>query len=135
MAQVSLPYTLTAGTPENVNNLVANLNALVAGVNTVDTAQIANNAVTRAKLATDIYPVFAVSAGDSYGGATETTVTFPSGRFSHTPVLAFSNGDGYKRIRVTAASATQFKWQCEDNLMNVTLNWIAIQMTSSASAG
>lgn len=51
MAQVSLPYTLTAGTPENVNNLVANLNALVAGVNTIDTAQIASSAVTTAKIA------------------------------------------------------------------------------------
>lgn len=50
MAQVSLPYTLTAGTPENVNNLVANLNALVAGVNTIDTAQLASGAVTPAKL-------------------------------------------------------------------------------------
>ena len=51
MAQVTLPYTLTAGTPENVNNLVANLNALVAGVNTIDTAQIASSAVTTAKIA------------------------------------------------------------------------------------
>lgn len=51
MAQVTLPYTLTAGTPENVNNLVANLNALVAGINTVDTAQIASSAVTTAKIA------------------------------------------------------------------------------------
>ena len=51
MAQVTLPYTLTAGTPENVNNLVSNLNALVTGVNTIDTAQIATGAVTSAKLA------------------------------------------------------------------------------------
>ena len=51
MATVSLPYTLQAGQPENVNQLVANLNALVAGVNTVDTAQIASGAVTTAKIA------------------------------------------------------------------------------------
>lgn len=51
MAQVTLPYTLTAGTPENVNNLVSNLNALVTGVNTIDTAQIAALAVTSACLA------------------------------------------------------------------------------------
>ena len=51
MAQVTLPYTLTAGTPENVNNLVSNLNALVTGVNTIDTAQIAASSVTSAKLA------------------------------------------------------------------------------------
>ena len=51
MAQVTLPYTLTAGTPENVNNLVSNLNALVTGVNTIDTAQIAASSVTSAKIA------------------------------------------------------------------------------------
>lgn len=51
MAQVTLPYTLTAGTPENVNNLMSNLTALRDGVNTIDTAQIANGAVTAAKLA------------------------------------------------------------------------------------
>jgi hypothetical protein len=43
MATVTLPYTLTAGTPENVNNLVSNLNALVTGVNTIDTTQIASS--------------------------------------------------------------------------------------------
>lgn len=51
MAQVTLPYNLTPGTPENVNNLMSNLNALKDGVNTIDTAQIANGAVTAAKLA------------------------------------------------------------------------------------
>ena len=51
MATVTLPYTLTAGTPENVNNLVSNLNALVTGVNTIDTAQIAASAVTTAEVA------------------------------------------------------------------------------------
>lgn len=50
MAQVTLPHTLTPGTPENVNNLVANLNALRDGVNTIDTAQIASGAVTAAKI-------------------------------------------------------------------------------------
>lgn len=55
MAQVSLPYTLQAGQPENVNQLVANLNALVAGVNTVDTAQISAGSVTQAKLADGVY--------------------------------------------------------------------------------
>ena len=50
MAQVTLPYTLTAGTPENVNNLVSNLNALVTGVNTIDTAQIAAGAVTTTQI-------------------------------------------------------------------------------------
>jgi microcystin-dependent protein len=56
MATVTLPYTLTAGTPENVNNLMANLNALVAGANTVDTAQIAARAVTAAKIEATVVP-------------------------------------------------------------------------------
>jgi microcystin-dependent protein len=55
MATVSLPYTLQAGQPENVNQLVANLDALVAGVNTVDTAQLASGSVTQAKLASGVY--------------------------------------------------------------------------------
>jgi hypothetical protein len=53
MAQVSLPYTLTAGQPENVNQLQADLDALVAGVNTVNTAQIADGNVTTVKIADD----------------------------------------------------------------------------------
>lgn len=54
MASVSLPYNLTAGSPENVANLMSNLNALKDGVNTIDTAQIASGAVTTAKLASAV---------------------------------------------------------------------------------
>ena len=70
MAQVSLPYTLTAGTPENVNNLVANLNALVAGVNTVDTAQLAAGSVTAAKIAAGAvaFDVQTASSGNTKDG-------------------------------------------------------------------
>lgn len=45
MAQASLPFTLTAGSPENVNQLSANLNALLAGVNAVDTSQLDSSSV------------------------------------------------------------------------------------------
>lgn len=69
MAQVTLPYTLTAGTPENVNNLMSNLTALRDGVNTIDTAQIANGAVTDAKLATAL----ADNLGITNGGNTRRT--------------------------------------------------------------
>lgn len=51
MATVALPYTLTPGQPENVTQLTANLDALVAGVNSVATAQINDAAVTTAKIA------------------------------------------------------------------------------------
>ena len=68
MAQVSLPYTLQAGQPENVNQLVANLNALVAGVNTVDTAQLASGSVSQAKLAAGVYvPIGGIV---QFGGST-----------------------------------------------------------------
>ncbi len=40
MAQVSLPFTLTAGQPENVNQLNSNLAALVTGVNAIDDANL-----------------------------------------------------------------------------------------------
>lgn len=66
MAQVTLPYSLTAGSPENVNNLMSNLTALRDGVNTIDTAQIASNAVTADKLSTAV----ANAAGINQTGVT-----------------------------------------------------------------
>lgn len=51
MAQVSLPYNLQAGQPENVNQLMDNLDELVLGINNVNTAQIADANVTTAKIA------------------------------------------------------------------------------------
>lgn len=51
MAQVSLPYTLTAGQPENVNQLQADLDALVLGVNNVNASQIDDGAVGTSELA------------------------------------------------------------------------------------
>lgn len=72
MAIVSLPYTLTAGTPENVNNLNSNLTAIVAGVNQVDTAQLSAGSVTYAKLASDITDLIApVGAMLDYGGSSD----------------------------------------------------------------
>ena len=54
MAQVTLPVTLTAGQPENVADLNSNLNALVNGVNTIDTAQLSTSRpVTMGTLAND----------------------------------------------------------------------------------
>lgn len=46
MAQVTLPYNLTAGSPENVNNLMSNLNALKDGINTIDSTQLAAGATS-----------------------------------------------------------------------------------------
>lgn len=72
MAIVSLPYTLTAGQPENVNNLNANLNALVTGVNAIDAANITDGSVGVAELATAVTDLFApIGALLDYGGSTD----------------------------------------------------------------
>jgi microcystin-dependent protein len=77
MAQVTLPYTLTAGTPENVNNLNSNLNALTTGVNTIDTAQLTASAtkpVTYATLGLDTLDVLTpIGSLVDYAGAGDPT--------------------------------------------------------------
>ena len=73
MATVSLPYTLTAGDPENVNQLRDNLNALVTGVNSIDAAQISSGAITTAKIA-DAAVTSAKLAPAPYGELATTTL-------------------------------------------------------------
>jgi microcystin-dependent protein len=77
MAQVTLPYTLTAGTAENVNNLNSNLNALATGVNTIDTAQLTASAtkpVTYATLGLDTLDVLTpIGSLVDYAGAGDPT--------------------------------------------------------------
>ena len=75
MAQVTLPYTLTAGTAENVNNLNSNLNALVTGVNTIDTAQMSTSKpVTVSTLANDTLDVLTpIGSLVDYAGAGDPT--------------------------------------------------------------
>ena len=141
MAQVTLPYTLTAGTPENVNNLVSNLNALVTGVNTIDTAQIAAGAVTSAKLASGAVTgakvgaqlSYAMASGSQYSGAGSTTITFPSGRFSVAPNLLAKNYENTS-LSITAITASDFTYQNVGGA-NASIVWIAVQMTSSAASG
>ena len=77
MAQVTLPYTLTAGTAENVNNLNSNLNALVTSVNTIDVAQLTASAtkpVTYATLGLDTLDVLTpIGSLVDYAGAGDPT--------------------------------------------------------------
>jgi microcystin-dependent protein len=54
MATVTFPYTLTAGQPENVNNLNSNLGALLTGVNNVESAQIVDGTIVAGDLASSV---------------------------------------------------------------------------------
>lgn len=54
MATVTFPYTLTAGTPENVNNLNSNLGALLTGVNNVESAQIVDGTIVAGDIASSV---------------------------------------------------------------------------------
>lgn len=72
MALVSLPFTLTAGQPENVNNLNSNLTALVTGVNNIDAANITDGSIGVAELATAVTDLLApIGALLDYGGSTD----------------------------------------------------------------
>lgn len=72
MATVTLPYTLTAGTPENVNQLMANLTALTTGVNNIDSSNITDGSIGLADLATAVTDLLApVGSLLDYGGSTD----------------------------------------------------------------
>jgi len=77
---------------------------------------------------------YAVSAGALYGGASATTITFPSGRFTFSPILVPTNLDSTWTPLITAISASSFTY---NNSVggNASMYWIAIQMTSGAAAG
>jgi microcystin-dependent protein len=72
MAIVSLPFTLTAGQPENVNNLNSNLTALVTGVNNIDAANITDGSIGLAELSTAVTDLL-VPVGSllDYGGSSD----------------------------------------------------------------
>jgi microcystin-dependent protein len=72
MALVSLPFTLTAGQPENVNNLNANLTALVTGVNSIDAANITDGSIGVAELSSAVIDLLApIGALLDYGGSSD----------------------------------------------------------------
>ena len=76
---------------------------------------------------------YAVSAGAVYGGAVSTTVSYPSGRFSVTPVVILSN-DNVWVAQLTANSSSSFTY-INSVGGNTTMYWIAIQMLPGAAAG
>ena len=75
MAQVTFPYTLTAGDAENVNQLNSNLNALALSVNTVDTVQLSTSKpITVSTLASDTLDVLTpVGSLTDWAGAGDPT--------------------------------------------------------------
>ncbi len=76
---------------------------------------------------------FAMAAGFQYGGAGATAITFPSGRFSVTPLLIVKNQENVQ-LTVTASSSTGFTWQNAVGSNN-TMVYSAIQMTATSAAG
>lgn len=74
-----------------------------------------------------------MTVGQQYGGAASTTITFPTGRFSVTPILITSNYGSYQR-NVTALGPTSFTYQNTVGA-NDTIAWSAYQMTSTSAAG
>jgi microcystin-dependent protein len=76
---------------------------------------------------------FAMAAGALYGGSGATTVTFPTGRFSVTPLLLLNNFENVKP-NMSAISATSFTYS-NANGSNSTLYWQGVQMTSGSAAG
>lgn len=77
MATVTFPYTLTAGTPENVNNLNSNLGALLTGVNNVESAQIVDGTIVAGDLASSVLDTLSPvgSLVDWAGGGDPTPVS------------------------------------------------------------
>lgn len=77
---------------------------------------------------------WAMSAGGGYGGAVATTFTYPTGRFSVAPIIIPINAGTTWTPLVTANTSTSFTYQNSVG-GNDTVQWVAIQMTSSAAAG
>lgn len=78
---------------------------------------------------------YAMTAGSVYGGATTQvdTVTYPSGRFSQTPILHLMTPANNQLPTTSAQSSTSFTWDNNPNNVNLTMHWIAIQMKSGAA--
>ena len=76
---------------------------------------------------------FAMATGSQYGGATSTVVTFPSGRFTVTPVLVVNNLENVN-LTVTAISAASFTY-VNAVASNNSLMYVAVQMTSTSATG
>jgi hypothetical protein len=101
MPTLSYPFALTAGQPENVNQLTANLDAVKTVVNNLDAANLADGAVNSAKIAdgtivpgdlaaaakVSIRQVFDLRAGPLPVNGTFTTVGGP--------ILIIMGGSGY----------------------------------------
>ena len=85
---------------------------------------------------------YAMAAGKATAFSTSASVTFPSGRFTQAPLVTLgfestTNGVGATTNTPTTSGVTIYTWNAT-NVANTNLrsvNWLAIQMTSAASAG
>lgn len=110
MAQVTLPYTLTAGTPENVNNLMSNLTALRDGVNTIDTAQIANGAVTTAKIGDSQVTAAKLASGAGFPTYETSLPSSPTDGQEIFYAADATNGVIW-HLRYRSGSSSSYKWE------------------------
>lgn len=74
------------------------------------------------------------AAGTIYGGAGATSVTYPPGRFTVTPVLTMTNLDGGQFPVTSAQSKDGFTYSNVGG-SNLTLAWHAVQMTTATAEG
>jgi hypothetical protein len=80
------------------------------------------------------YQPYAEAAGELYGGASSTAVTFPAGRFNTVPILVLTNKDGGYLPIATVETATGFTYHNTVGA-NQTLTWTAVQMTPTQPIG
>lgn len=81
---------------------------------------------------------YAMSAGSlTVNGTSQTTVTYPAGRFTQQPIVNFSNVNVYGNgsAPVGYVSGTSSFTVAFGSAGSSQIAWIAVQMTSAAAAG
>jgi len=79
----------------------------------------------------DTVTPFAQAAGFFWGGAGPTSITFPAGRFTVTPIIIPATLEAVGVV-ITARSETGFTYNTADG-SNKTLMWTALQMTPTSA--
>ena len=114
----------------NVNDAVEALQAKVG----VDGSAVTSSLDYKVASGVGVSFPFRIAAGNVYGGAASTTVTYPAGRFTVTPIPIFVNIDSTYIPSGSSFTSSGFTY-INSVAGNATLSYIAIQMTSTTSAG